>query len=362
MQHSHRIAGAAVVLAAVLASAPAATALPPVDDDDPTTPRCPRGYMLVDETCVKLPPPPPSNSPVVTLPTPRQTTDQTAVRVAGRATDADRPAAALTVRISVDGVLKRTVVANQPDPPVATPFVRIPPPVLPGHGFDVTIPAAVGASQVCVTAVNVGPTGADRTVCRTIDKVLEFAGNTISYDTANAQITASALETLDRVTNTNSTNVQQSTTVSGEKAVAESYGWKHAQGLKTTLSAKAAIPLIGSTQITVEGSLTFEQSGSTTTSRKFAWSQPVIVPAKSKVVASVAVTKTTLNVPYTLHGNFVYASGVRVPGSSGGVFTGVNGHDLDVTLTQFDLDGTPAARPVDQPPAALLEGGNDAEA
>ena len=45
-----------------------------------------------------------------------------------------------------------------------------------------------------------------------------------------------------------------------------------------------------------------------------------------------------------------------MPGTSGGVFTGVNGHDLDVTLTQFNLDGTPAARPVDQPPAALLEG------
>ena len=76
---------------------------------------------MVDEVCVKIPPPAAANSPVLTLETPRQSTDQTAVRVAGRATDADQPATALTVRISIDGVLKRTLVANLPDPPVATP-------------------------------------------------------------------------------------------------------------------------------------------------------------------------------------------------------------------------------------------------
>ena len=136
-----------------------------------------------------------------------------------------------------------------------------------------------------MTAVNVGSTGTNRTVCKNIDRVVEFAGNSISYDTANAQIVSANAETLDRVTNTNSTNVQQSTTVSGEKSVAETYGWKHTQGVKVTASAKVGIPLIGSTQITVEGSLSFEQNGSTTTSRKFAWQQPVLVPAKSKVVA-----------------------------------------------------------------------------
>ena len=44
---------------------------------------------------VKIPePPPPSNSPVLTLDVPRQSTDQASVRVSGRATDADRPAQA----------------------------------------------------------------------------------------------------------------------------------------------------------------------------------------------------------------------------------------------------------------------------
>ena len=319
MQRSYRTAGLAVALLAVLA--PAAHAIPPIDDDGPNLPpRCPPGYVMDRRGVRQDPPaaPPPTNSPVLTLETPRQNTGQTAVRVAGRAADADQPATALTVRISIDGVLKRTLTANLPDPPVATQRAAkaVLPPVGSGHRFDTTIPAAAGASRVCVTAVNVGSTGANRTVCKSIDRVVEFAANSISYDTANAQIVSASAETLDRVTNTNSTNVQQSTTVSGEKSVAESYGWKHAQGVKVTASAKVGIPLIGSTQITVEGSLNFEQNGTTTTSRKFAWQQPVLVPAKSKVVASVAVTKTTLNVPYTLHGAFVYTSGLRVPRTS----------------------------------------------
>ena len=138
MKQFHRIAGVAVVLAAALATAPAALAIPPVDDDGPTIPHCPKGYVMVDEVCVKIPPPPPpppSNSPLLTLETPRQTTDQAAVRVAGRATDADQPATALTVRITIDGVLKRTLTANLPDEPVATPGVAkvIPPPVGPAR-------------------------------------------------------------------------------------------------------------------------------------------------------------------------------------------------------------------------------------
>ena len=59
--------------------------------------------------------------------------------------------------------------------------------------------------------------------------------------------------------------------------------------MKVTASAKVGIPFIGSTQITVEGSLNFEQNGSTTTTRKFAWQQPVLVPAKSKVEAHIAI-------------------------------------------------------------------------
>jgi hypothetical protein len=80
----------------------------------------------------------------------------------------------------------------------------------------------------------------------------------------------------------------------------------------------------------------------------------VLVPAKSRVVATVGITKTTLNVPYSLVGNYVYESGILVGGTERGMFTGVNGHDLDVRLDQFNLDGTPAAKAAPQPAPTLL--------
>jgi Clostridium epsilon toxin ETX/Bacillus mosquitocidal toxin MTX2 len=357
MKKFHRTASAAVVLAAVFAStASAAMAVPPRDTDP--IPRCPTGYRMVDDVCVKVPPPPPpppSISPVVSLDMARQTTDRAAIRVVGRASDGDQPQTALTVKISVDGVQAKTLTANMPDPPVATPrFARIPPPTLPGHSYDVVIPAAPTAQQVCVTAVNVG-SGSDRTVCKQVDAVVEFAGNSISYDLDQLQITAASLESLDRVTNTNSTNVQQSTTISGEKTVTDTQGWSNTYGVKVTISGGIKIPLVSDFKVTVEGSASWTQNGSTSTTRKFAWQQPVLVPAKSKVVATVAVTKTTLTVPYTLSGDYVYSSGARVAGTNGGTFTGVTSHDLEVTLTQFNLDGTPAARPIQQPQASLLK-------
>ncbi|MDA0162338.1 ETX/MTX2 family pore-forming toxin [Solirubrobacter ginsenosidimutans] len=356
MSPIHRIAGAVLCTAAFASITPAALALPPVGDDPII--HCPKGYVLVDDVCVKLPPPPPSISPVVTLGTPRQTVDTAAVRVTGRATDGDQPSAALTVQVRVDGVLVRTLTANQPDPPVATPNARaaaIPPPTLPGHTYDVTVPAPATAQTVCVTAVNVG-SGSNTTVCRAVDQVAEFVGHSIGYDLDHLQITDASLESLDHLSQTNSSNLQQSTTMSGEKTFTDTQSWTNTSTLKMTLSGGVKIPLISDFKVSVEGSKSWTKNGSTTNTTKFAWSQPILVPAHSKIVASIAVTKTTLTVPYILSGEYVYRSGYSVAGTSGGTFTGVNSHDLEVTIDQFDLDGTPAAKPAPQPQASLLAG------
>jgi Clostridium epsilon toxin ETX/Bacillus mosquitocidal toxin MTX2 len=346
---AHRIASIALLSAGALATtAPAAMALPP-PGDDPII-QCPSGYRLVGDVCVK---PPPSNSPVVSLSLARQTTDRSGIHVAGTASDADQPNTPLTVKIRVDGVQVKTFTANLPDPGVATPFAATS--VTPaGHSYDGVVPASATAQVVCATAVNVGG-GSDTTVCKAVDAVVEFDGNTIGYDLDRLQITEASLESLDKVTHENGTNVQQSTTVSGEKTVEDVHGWSHTEGLKVKAEGKVGIPFVTDGKVEVEGSLEFVQNGSHTTKTTFTWSQPVLVPAKSTVVATVAVTKTTLTVPYTLSGTYLYSSGARVAGTIGGTFTGTNNHDLNVTLRQFNLDGTPAARPVQQPEPTLLK-------
>jgi hypothetical protein len=346
---------AAVV--AMLSTAPAALAIPPDDDDGPI--RCPPGYVLVDEICVKKPPPPPSNSPVVQVNLARQSIDRDAIRVSGRATDADQPATALTVQIAVDGVLKRTLVANLPDPPVTHPGVArtVPLPAVPGHGFDVTVLAPANAQNVCITAFNVGSTGSNRTTCKPIDNVVEFAGNSLDYNVALAKITDSQLVELDRLKHRNATSVAQSTAINGTATTTTSHTWTHTVGVKLTVKTEVGAPLVGSTDITVEGSYSYSDAETQTETTTFEWNQPVIVPAQRLVIGTVAMTETSLEVPYSIVGDYVYDSGFRVPGTVGGMYAGSQGHDLQVNIEEFNLDGTPAAKSAPQPPPTLLRQG-----
>lgn len=300
-----------------------------------------------------LPPPPtrPSISPALSIDIASQTVARDGVRIAGWTADGDSPLAPLTVKISIDNGPVTTVTANLSRPDVAAAF----PQYGPSHGYDLVIPAGPSPHQVCVTAVNVG-SGADSTACQAVDDIVEFDAGEISYDTARARITASHLEELDTVTDPNRTSVQQSTTLSGQKTETDTEGWSDTLGLKVTVSGGVQIPLVANGSVSVEGSATFTQNGSTSTAHQFTWQQPVLVPPESEVVATIAVTESTLTVPYTLTGSYVYQSGARVAGSVGGTYTGTNSHDLEVRFDQLNLDGTPAARPVQQPQATVLQG------
>jgi hypothetical protein len=75
------------------------------------------------------------------------------------------------------------------------------------------------------------------------------------------------------------------------------------------------------------------------------------------VIGTVAITETSLEVPYSIVGDYVYDSGFRVPGTVGGMYAGSQGHDLQVNIEEFNLDGTPAAKSAPQPPPTLLRQG-----
>ena len=83
-----------------------------------------------------------------------------------------------------------------------------------------------------------------------------------------------------------------------------------------TVKTSVGLPLVGKSDVTVEGSITYSTTETKTTTKTFAWSQPVLVPAKRRVIGTVAITETTLEVPYTVVGDYVYDSGFRVPAAS----------------------------------------------
>ena len=339
------LAAFAVVLAAsfafIGAASPVASALPCWTCGGPPVPPPP-------------PPPPPPPTPTLSVDMARQTPDRGSLHVVGWTAQSSSPTTPLTVRISVDGGSATSVTANVSRPDVAAAF----PSYGPNHGYDVTVPASPTAQKVCVTAVHVG-SGVDNTVCKTVDSVVGFNATSIVYDTGQAQITGTELDELDKVTNTNDTTVQQSTTIGGTKQLTDTEGWSDTYGVQVTVgtTVQAGVPIFanGSINVSVQGSASFVHNGSTTTQVTFTWQQPVLVPPKSEVVASVAVSRTTLVVPYTMYGNAVYASGAQAPYSINGTYTGVNSHDLQVTLSQYNLDGTPAAAPIAQPRATLLK-------
>jgi Clostridium epsilon toxin ETX/Bacillus mosquitocidal toxin MTX2 len=287
-------------------------------------------------------------TPVLNVDLARQTPDRNSIHVTGWTAQSNSPTTSLTVAVSVDGRNATTVTASVPRGDVAAAH----PSYGPNHGYDVTVPASPIAHHVCVTAVHVGT---DATSCRSIDAVVGFSATRISYDTAHAQITAANLDELDTVTNTNSTTVQQSTTITGQKQLTDTHGWSDTYGVQVTVNAGIDIPIFASFNVTVQGSASFTQNGSSSSQVTFTWQQPVIVPAKSQVVADVAVSRTTLVVPYTMYGNAVYASGAQAPHSISGTYSGINSHDLQVTLTQYNLDGTRAAKPIPQPAATLQQ-------
>jgi Clostridium epsilon toxin ETX/Bacillus mosquitocidal toxin MTX2 len=318
----------------------AATAAPLCDVPDPP-PIC--------DPEDRPPPPPPSISPVGNLDVARQTTDQTGIHVVGWAADGDAATTPLSVRVDVDGSAVQTVTADVSRPDVGAAYPKFGS----AHGFDVTVPAVPTAHKVCVTAINVG-SGGNRGWCLDVDQVVEFNARGVSYDTDQATIESTGLQQLDKVTHTNDTAVEQTTEVSGSQEVTDTHGWTTSFGLKVTANTKVSFFGLADGELTVEGSVDFSWNGSHEEKHTFSWNQPVIVPARSRVDATITITRSLLKVPFTMSGDYVYASGARAPGSIGGEYHGVDSRHLQVKLKQYNLDGTPAARPVDQPPPELL--------
>ena len=285
---------------------------------------------------------PAAQGPTVKFELAQQNTDRAGTHVRGyaTATDTSQP---MSVQFKVDGVVKTSATANVSRSDVGN------------HGFDLTVPSARDAGQVCVTATDPQNHG-HTTLCKGIDRIKQFDATSINYDTAHVVIEDNAIDELDTVTNTNATEVRQTTTISGLERLNDTSSWSDTQNLVVHAEGAFSIPMVGDLGVEVTDTSTFVQNGSQESVKKFSWEQPVVVPAESKVVATVTVTRSTLTVPYSLKGSFEYDSGAKVAGTlSGGTYHGVNSHGLAVELRQTDLDGNRVANPVVQPKPLLVQ-------
>lgn len=314
----------------------------------------PAASALPCQTCVGPPPPPPPPPPVprpwLNIDLARQTPDRQSVSVVGWTDQTNIPSTPITVEISVDGGAPSAFTANVSRPDVAAAH----PTWGPNHGFNVTLPAGAATHQVCVTAIGRNG-GGNTTACTSPDDVVGFAATGIQYNTSNMQILSNALDELDTEKMTNNTTVTQGETISGQKTLTDTSSWTDTYGIQVTVSGQIGIPIISNFTVSVQGSASFAQNGSTSEADTFIWLVPIVAPPDSIVEADVAVYRTTLVVPYTMSGNAVYASGFTTPYSIGGTYTGVDSHDLQSTVTQSSLDGTPASAPARQPAAKLAE-------
>lgn len=110
-----------------------------------------------------------------------------AIRVTGWALDYDTNVA-IDVHVYLDGQFATAARADVNRPDVAAGF----PGMGPSHGFDVTVPAAPGAHNVCVYGINSGPLGNGNPAvgCRSVRVGSPF-GNLEAYSTGPGTVTLS---------------------------------------------------------------------------------------------------------------------------------------------------------------------------
>ncbi|MGV1009813.1 MAG: ETX/MTX2 family pore-forming toxin [Dermatophilaceae bacterium] len=167
------------------------------------------------------------------------------------------------------------------------------------------------------------------------DPVADFKIRQIEYDVAAAQILKSGPAELYRQTVRNSTQTEQTPTIEGSESLEQTSSWSDSLGITVGVSTSFAcgVPLVaeGKVDVSVEANNTYTWSGSETKSKTWSWSAPLTVPPSATASVIVSTTLSTIAVPYTLSGTFVFKSGTQMPGKVHGLYTGSNSHDLTVT-------------------------------
>lgn len=164
----------------------------------------------------------------------------------------------------------------------------------------------------------------------------------IDYDLAAGVVVMSRPSDLYRETVSNPNPHTQTSLISGSVTVSDTTAWSDELLAAAAAPAgiKGAVPVVcgGRLVLSAEIGHCYLRNGAATTAKTWGFSAPAAVPPASSMMCLVSALRSTVIVPYALHGYFTLASGSRVSGSIEGTYSGSNCHDLSVSLTTYDPD------------------------
>lgn len=152
------------------------------------------------------------------------------------------------------------------------------------------------------------------------DRALKVSDQHIQYyDSADSQIEpqTGSVQTMD-----NDTSVSQTQTVNLSKTTSSSFTWQLQEGFELGMSAEFAVgvPPIASAKTTISTKLSFSSTQSKTESESRTWqiSQPIAVPPRTSVTATLLIDEQRFSQPFhavcTLSGYVCSNSPDRVDG------------------------------------------------
>jgi len=169
-----------------------------------------------------------------------------------------------------------------------------------------------------------------------IDPVEDYEISSIVYEVGKAKVLRSSPADLYSQHVINNLPNAQTSTISGSTSVSHTSAWSDSLAVKVGVktSFKCGVPLLaeGKVDVSLEVSNTYTWSGSETRTITWSFSTPVTVLPGMEGVVLASATISTIAVPYTLTGTFIFRSGKRMPGQIKGLYTGTNSHDFKVNF------------------------------
>jgi len=161
----------------------------------------------------------------------------------------------------------------------------------------------------------------------------------IEYELEQACVLRTSPANLYSETINNCRDAQETHRVLGAIAVTETTAWTNALSARYCADShfRAQVPVMDGEEVRLsEEAKRYEPNGAQTSTRNWGFNTPVCVEANTALRAAIAVTYSTIAVPYVLLGQLRFESGVRVIGPVKGAYLGTNAHSLVATFAPLE--------------------------